>query len=485
MSNIPATSLVPGVSVRIDNSLANTSLGETFKTIVIGQKTSAGTTTANTLTQVFSAEEAKTLAGVGSNLAEMFDSGWFKTNTTNEVFMVALEDDGGATAATLELTPTASSAEAGTIYMYVNGNLIRVGTSDDDAVSDITAAITEAVNADVDLPVTAADGTTIVTLTAKNGGTLGNQIDVRFNVNVNESFPTGVSVASAVGSAGATDPDIADAIAAIPDEIYNLFVNPYTDSTNMTALATELERRWGNTVQLDGHAIQAYGGTTSVVATYGDTLNSQYFTVIDSGKDTMQPEYVWAASTGGLMAGNASVDPALPFSSLEISGVTGDDEADRRNYSEKNTLLNAGISTHMVLTDGSVTVGRLVTTYKTNGVGAEDTSYQNTNTLFNLSYLRQSYITHKQTTFAQRKLADDGTVFGSGQPVVTPSINKGDTLALYQTWINLGLVEDIDAFEETLVSERDEINRSRINETMQPILVGQFYQIDNTLQFIV
>ena len=63
----------------------------------------------------------------------------------------------------------------------------------------------------------------------------------------------------------------------------------------------------------------------------------------------------------------------------------------------------------------------MVTTYKTNAVGAVDTSYQNTNTMFNLSYMRQSFKTRMLSRYPRHKLADDGTIFGAGQPIATPS----------------------------------------------------------------
>ena len=165
--------------------------------------------------------------------------------------------------------------------------------------------------------------------------------------------------------------------------------------------------------------------------------------------------------------------------------MIGDDPTDRRTFSEKNSILNAGISTHNVQNDGAVAIDRLITTYKTNALGAEDTSFQNTNTMFNLSFMRQSYRIRMLSLYPRHKLADDGTRFGAGQPIATPSSIKGDTIALYQEWIDLGLAEDIDAFAESLSVERDDVNRSRVNTVMQPILIGQLYQFDTTLQFIV
>jgi phage tail sheath gpL-like len=484
MNNIPDTILVPGVFVTVDNSLANTATGGAFKTVLFGQKTSAGTATAEELTRVFSKAGAAGLFGNGSVLDEMFDA-WFKTNNISEVYAVALDDAGGSAAATQTLTVTASANAAGTLFLYVNGKLKRIGTTASQTAAQIATAIAAAITADVTLPISAAADAAVVTCTAKNKGTLGNLIDLRFNKESDQSFPVGVGVVVAAGVTGATDPDITDAIAALPDEVFKVIVNPYIDATSLGILKTELDRRWGATVQLDGHAINATGGTASTVASKGDALNSEHLTFIDSGKDTLQPSYYWAANLAGRVSFSAAADPARPFRSLGLTGLIGDTASDRRTLSEKNSILSAGIGTHNVLNDGSVVVDRLVTTYKKNAVGAADNSYQNTPTMFNLSYIRQAYITRMLSRFPRHKLADDGTVFGAGQPIATPATIKGEIIALYEEFIRDGLCENVDEFAETLIVERDQTNRSKVNVNMNPILVGQLYQFDITLQFIV
>ena len=101
---VPDTYLNPGNFITTDNSAANTLIGEPFRTIIIGQKTSAGTATADTLTQVFSASDASAQFGVGSMLAEMFGK-WFEKNTVNPVYAIPLDDASG-TQGTQTLTVT-------------------------------------------------------------------------------------------------------------------------------------------------------------------------------------------------------------------------------------------------------------------------------------------------------------------------------------------------------------------------------------------
>jgi phage tail sheath gpL-like len=53
------------------------------------------------------------------------------------------------------------------------------------------------------------------------------------------------------------------------------------------------------------------------------------------------------------------------------------------------------------------------------------------------------------------KLADDGTRFGPGQVIVTPGIIKSALISQYQQDMYNGLCENISAFKQHLLVERD------------------------------
>jgi phage tail sheath gpL-like len=61
------------------------------------------------------------------------------------------------------------------------------------------------------------------------------------------------------------------------------------------------------------------------------------------------------------------------------------------------------------------------------------------------------------------KLADDGTRFGPGQPVVTPLIYKAEIIAQYRQMEFDGLVEDADAMAKATIVERSARDPSRLN----------------------
>jgi len=483
---IPKTYKVPGTYVKIDNSRAlEGALVEPAKTVIIGQMTSDGTATSGTYEQILSRESAIEKYGRGSMMAEMF-SKWYEGNLASEVYGVALPDAPAATAAAQTITVTGAATEAGTVYLYINGEQLQVGVVSGATPTTVASSIETAIGTTTtaeDYPVTAAATSGIVTLTAKNAGTVGNQIEIRQNLVSTETTPTGLTVTIADSVTGATDPDVDDIIAALPDDVLNWIISPYSDTTSVGKITDELDRRWGELVQLDGHAIIAYGGNAATVVSWGDNFNNEHLTVIDSGKNSPVAEYLWAVAFAAPIAYAAEVDAARPFRSLDIVGITGDTPSDKRKQTERNSLLNAGISTHIINDAGDVTIERCVTTYKTNAVGATDDSYQNLNTLTITSFLRQSLINHIETNFPRHKLADDSAPIPVGQAIVTPNVMRGSLYGLYSTWQSLFVVEDFDFFAENLVISRDITDRSRLNIFMRPQYVGQYYISDVTLQF--
>ena len=74
--------------------------------------------------------------------------------------------------------------------------------------------------------------------------------------------------------------------------------------------------------------------------------------------------------------------------------------------------------------------------------------------------------------FPRSKLADDGTRIGFGQPVVTPSIIKGELIAQYATMVVDGLVDDVDLFTAGLVVIRNDQDPSRVDVLFDPYLIS-------------
>ena len=191
----------------------------------------------------------------------------------------------------------------------------------------------------------------------------------------------------------------------------------------------------------------------------------------------------WAGAIAGAVALSAAADPALPFQTLPLRGVLPAPLAGRFGHAERETLLSDGIATHTVDRTGIVALERMVTTYQTAPGGVPDTAYRDVNTVFTLSFLRASFRQRFATKFRRYKLANDGTRFGAGQRVVTPSTARAEAIALFRQWENAGLVENADAFKDTLVVERNAADPNRLDFLIPPDLVNQLRVMAATISF--
>lgn len=470
-AQVPASVRVPGTYVEFDASRAQQGLGtQAYRILVLGQMLSTGSADALTPLELYDADGAAAAFGHGSMLHAMAGALFANDKSVRAVF-VGLEDAVGATKSTGTVTVTASSPKGGTVYLYVGGRRFAVAVTTASTASSIASSIAAAVNADTAAQVTASATAAVVTLTAKQAGTIGDLIDVRQNHRTDEQSPAGVSLAIVAMGSGGGVVDVGDAIAAIGDTQYHVVANPYTDSANLDALEAELADRWGPIRQNEGLAIAAYSGTHANTVTLGDSRNSPHSVIVGTNLSPTTP-WEYAAAVAGVVAEAASIDPARPFQTLPVLGVLGPREVDLWTHAERDTLLHEGIATTTVDSGGVVRVQMLVTTYQVNGQGAPDTAYLDANTPLTLSRLRYDVRTLLATRYARHKIADDGVRVAAGAAVVTPGLIRAEMLALFGDWEELGLVEGVEQFKADLVVERNSGDPSRVDIYMPPDLVN-------------
>lgn len=486
-NQVPSSTRVPFVYVEIDPSKASS--GPTiqeYRCAIIGQKLPTTPVAAATPFLATSADQVGQAFGFGSIVHGMATA-FFKSNRSTEAWFMGVEDAGGAVKATKTLTVTGPATASGTLYLYIAGRRITVGVASGDAQNAIASAINAAIAASEfaqELPVTSGVATNVVTLTARNGGTQGNGIDVRFNFQTGEAFPAGVAVAVAAGVAGATDPTLGASMAALGARQYHVLAVGLNDATSIAAVDAELALRFGPSIQLEGHAFYGKADTFGNLTTFGSALNSKHTTVVGQ-KLPLSPTWELAASVAAVVAFFGQADPARPFKTLELVGMVGPALADRFTLQERELLLRNGIATAIVDDAGVLRAERLITTYRTNPTGAADPSFYDVNTLLALSFIRTDVRTRFASTFPRHKLADDGTRFGVGQPVVTPKIARGFMVSLFRDWESLGLVEGFDQFEADLVVERNTTDRNRLDVLLPPDLVNQLQVTGISLQFLL
>lgn len=467
---------VPLFYAEMDNSQAGY-FSQAVRSLCIGQKLAAGTAVVNTPYIVTSTAQAVTLFGQGSMLARMM--ALFRlSNPVGECWCIALADNAGGVAATGTITVTGPSTAAGTINLYIAGQNVQVAVGSTDSANTIATNINIAINAALDLPVTSTVLTNVVTMTCRWKGLTGNDIQVIDSYRGTaggQQLPTGVSLAYVAMASGATNPVVSSAITAMGDDPYDFVIHPYSDSANLALFATEYgdsSGRWSWSRQVYGHCYTALRGTLGALVSAGGLLNDPHHTVAAIDADCQHPMWEYAAAYGARNAVYIAADPARPTQTGQLTGIMAPRPGKKFLWADRNSLLGYGIATSMIVS-GVVQVERAITTYQKNTFGVADYSYLDSETLHTSAYVLRNLASVITQKYARHKIANDGTRFSAGSAIVTPSVIRGEMVAIYKTLENLGIVENSDLFAQYLIVERDVTNPNRMNVLFPPDYVNQ------------
>ena len=446
--------------------------------------------------------DADNLFGRGSELSAMFRS-YFANNWANEVWALPVVASSGSVAATGTITVATPPTDAGTISLYIAGYALKINVAATDTVATIATAIHDAINNDEiffpgflgtespSLPVTADPPSTgVVTLHAKWGGVGGNDIligDSYWGRVGGEVLPPGVSITYSNPIAGyATfgqlgggvgQPNFSNAISNLGETDFEYIGIPYTDSTTLLAFETEWgftdDGRWGWRRQLYGTLYSAKRGTYSSLVTFGNTRNGKMLSILALEPSMPSPGYEVTAAYVSKAARALTNDPARPLQTLHLETMLPPPFHQRWNLLELQTFSLSGLATQRTLSDNVPMLARETTTYQLNLYGYPDDAFELITTLATLSKLIRDQRYWITTKFPRHKLADDGTRFGAGQAIVTPSIIKAELVNQYSIEEFNGLVENAAAFKDHLIVERDTADPNRVNVLWPPDLINQ------------
>lgn len=472
-ATIPADLRVPLFYAEFDSSRAGPSVIPQ-RALLIGQATAAGV--AEALRFVTTAEEVAQLCGAGSVIARMM-AAYRANDPVGEVWILPLQDAGGGVAATGSIAVTGTAAETGSIALYIGGQKVSVAVTSGDTATTVGNSIAAAINALASLPATATSSTGTVTVTARNKGTLGNGIDIRHSYGgslAGEKLPAGVSLAITAMASGATDPVTTNIATILGDLEFDFIAQPITATGWLDAMRdamNDTSGRWSYARQAYGHVWSAKVDSAANLITLGQSRNDQHATILGVADcPTWAPEI--AAATMAACAVALKADPARPVQTVTVTGLRAPPVGSRFALTTRQSLLSNGIALLGFGADGSAAIVRMVTSYRLNKFGVADTAYLDVETLFTLMAVIRRLRQAVTTKFARSKLANDGTRFGPGQPIVTPSSFKAELVAQYAALEAEGLVEDAAGFAAATIVQRNPNDQSRLDVLYAPNLVN-------------
>lgn len=475
-NNIPNDVRVPLFYGEIDNSMASSGAAASMKRLIVAQMNDDATGAAGVLAIASRQSDVDAIAGDGSMLSAMYRT-FRRGDPLGQIWVLPVKLATG-TASTGKLTVTGAATEAGLLNAYIAGRRLRVTVANGMTAVAAGTALANAINAAVNMPVKAVAAGGEVTLTAKWKGLTGNDIRLEMNragLANGERTPAGLTVAVTAMAGGVGSPDMDDVLAAVGDEEFEFVCQPYTDTASLDACRdwmSDISGRWAWSSLIYGHVYSAMRGTLGSLVAAGVVRNDQHMTIAGFETNVMAPVWEVAAAFASRTAVFISADVARPTQTGELLGIDAAPPGERFMLQERQALLSNGIAT-ITAGDGVVRIERGITTYQRNAYGQPDDSYLDSETMHTTAYAMRRLKSVITTKYGRHKLADDGTRFGDGQAIVTPSTIRAELVAEYRAMELEGIVENADLFEQYLIVERDANNPNRINVLFPPDYVNQ------------
>jgi phage tail sheath gpL-like len=501
--SIPLTGLgaddpVPGIYSEILFARGPaSSAANVYSVLLMGNKTSAGSATANTViygpdTAVPCSSEADVISlfGTGSELHRMALRFWAINKSTPLYFIAVAESAGTQATGTLTIATTATGA--GTLRIWVGDEFCDTAITSGDTATVIADAAVLSINAKTAWPVTAANVAGVITLTAKLKGPRGNSIRYGSQIISQSSIATTSSpTAQTAMTTGATLDTWTTALTTILSQRYYYIVPAAEDGTSLGLVKA----------QIDSQALPITGIRQRMVAGCVDTIANAITlaTGLNAARDEMPWMYLSDLTPAELAAhcaaayslGEAPVQFRLNWDfygdgANDIWGVKPARSAGAvPTRAQIKSALNNGITPIETLGSRSTRIVSRVTTRSLNGATA-DYRIRDAHKVTVCDRYADAAATKIGALMAGKSIGDDPAVGGKppGPTVLTPRVVKAALDRLTRDWAEgeLDLLQNgDDIVDNTLViREASPTTRMSARVPLQPVdivhQVGLLYE---------
>lgn len=368
------------------------------KIVIVGTYDNSKTIVDDTLAQIFSPEDAASKYGFGSMLHRL--AIWADKGAKGvETWVVPQAEAGGAVAASGDITFVASGIQAGTMYLYISGELVNFTVADADTAADIATKCVAAINANDDINVTAAVNGGVpeqVDVTSKTLGTYGNDVSISFNEINGQEFPTGLTSATVTPMAsGAGLPDIQDALDGLGvgdaqnENYFTDFIFGYgQDATTLNLISAYngtgniFEGNYAKEVMrpfrtLTGDVVAGSSGLSALIALGDGRKLDRTSGIIAVPDSPNHPSEIAAQAMGIQTRLNNTLAEENAGGQVLADVIPGaKDQRWSDDYDNRDLAVNAGISPTKIVS-GAVTIQNLVTFYHPDNVPSGNNGYRN------------------------------------------------------------------------------------------------------------
>ena len=348
--------------------------------LVVGNKTSAGSMTADTdVKQVLSVDDADAKLGPGSEIAVMCYAAIAQAGVL--LWAAPNAEAGGAVAGTATITIASAATSSGQWAYWIDGVYLTGGIANGDSATTTGGAIAAAINANPRLPVTAANVSGTVTLTSKSKGLRANQHTLFQDTT---QMPSGQTSAVAGGSSisgvsggvffsgGSGTDSLTNVFTVLFPGTYDRIACAQNDATNAAALVAQLNTKAGVLEGRLEHGLIAVSTSLSSATTLATTsLNAQRVQLLWLLNSPTHPSALaarFAAMRTATEQGDpdAAYDGAVLTSNAQCPILGQFAAADNPSQSTQTSALNNGV-TPLKTVGGQVVVVRSITSHSLSG----------------------------------------------------------------------------------------------------------------------
>lgn len=471
----------PTSNPRVNIQLLPAAVVDAFKerqNLIVGQTGSGGTATSGALNQnVQSLTDTQIKALFGSDELYWKIKTWrdgVKLSAGGRVQpldVIAVDPNGSAVAATGSVAFTGPATADGTLTVSVvdEANFtVEVAVTSGDTATAIAAAVDAALDGLTDLPVTPSNATGTLTLTANDGGTIGNYYGIKVSGNV-----AGVGYAITGFASGANDPTVTSIFDAIEGRRETGVAWPEAWQAQLSVATTEFDNRFNvaNGV-MDGVVFHGRSETYANALTAVSSLNSQSLVVMGNnvvalsgsqdGPAILKPAD-WVAiefmairdkrlTTGAQIADfivttNGGLDntggPALASlpcfnTPLDLAPVTL--PANLYTSTEQIDLEDKGFTQYGVNVAGNgMIMGPVVTTRTNDDAGNENDSFLYLNYVDTGSVCREIFFNTLRAVYSQSRLTQGDLI--ADRSIENEASIKEQLMKIYRVLADLVLVQ--------------------------------------------
>lgn len=484
---IPQPWQVPGAYTEIHPNYSNMgAVAWPARVLIIGQEATSASVNAGSIKTLYRASDAVAWFGAGSQLAAMAKR-FLDNNPYTPVDIVGVTDATGATAATGTITIVGTGATTnGTLAFAIAGyrvtSPVQSGQTPSVIATNLQAAIAAVAAANPTFPLTSSVAGAVVTLTAINKGTLGNEIGIVIDPDNGDATPGDVGATIVAMAAGATDPVVDSIIAAISATWYTDIILPA--NLDDTAVTAALETRYGAMGKLDTQLWKVLPDGYSAALTYAGTANSRFKATL-AVPAQMSPSWETAAAMAAQAIFALGNDPARQLRGLPLVGIVPPQPGLLFTEAQRNTLLINGISTFNVTNDGTMVLERVVTENKTDPVtGAATQAWMDVMTPKTLSRIRYDWDTYVNLVYPRNKMAQDGTLAAeSDGTIVTPTRMRGTWAARSRFYETQGWLQNTAALAQQAQFAVDASNPNQMDMAAPVQLLGNLMVLADIISF--